>query len=106
MITNFKLFENENQTYKVGDIVYAIDIAGSGEPSLKYDTKYRIVKIYDPIDYQKKEITIPVNNDKGYFCDVRFSNNYGSIILKEYMLSRFISEEEYKLRKDVNKYNL
>ena len=100
---HIKLFEsfdgrNGNPDFKVGDYVYAIDTIYAGR--LQSDTRYKITRIYTDMN---NKIDKKSSNSPKDFCDIVDKNGREDWI---FFLSRFISEEEYKFRKDANKYNL
>jgi hypothetical protein len=95
MITNFKIFENDEYNFKVGDYVYVIDISDIPmNHDLKYDTKYKLIRIYKSINKQ-------------LVCDLEYiSDNGEPKNINFYYLRRFIPEEEYLFRNKIKKYNL
>ena len=85
-----KLKLSKHPKFKVNDYVYAI------EPTiqLKKDTKYQIAEI----DYSDN-IYSDVYPDKIHYELKEFPDSM-------YQEKRFMSEQEYKLKNNINKYNL
>jgi len=91
-----KLFEEVKKVdFKVGDCVYAIDIADS-DNELQYDTRYKITKIYS-MTYNKPMSSSTNPRD---LCNIK--EKYGEEKY-EFLLGRFIPEQEYE---DAKKYNV
>ena len=84
-----KLFEKHKHKprFKEGDFVYAIDI--SNQLYLEEDTRYEIVDVFAAGVYQS-ETTYQLKE----------------IPSGRYRENRFISEEEWKLKDDLKKYNI
>jgi hypothetical protein len=95
-----KLFENYMPVdFKVGDYVYAIDIADCNN-ELQEDTKYQIIKIYSISNpYKDKQSS----TDPMDLCNIKTKNGFEKY---QYFLRRFLKEDEYPIYLDAKKYNL